>query len=97
MPYKPKSHKPYRAPTAQPEQRGNSAERGYNWRWRRARKVYLANNRSCVECFKQGRGEKATIVDHVIPHRMNDNLFWDETNWQPLCETCHNRKTGGGR
>ncbi|WP_369680053.1 HNH endonuclease [Brevibacillus laterosporus] len=20
-------------------------------------------------------------------------MFWDRKNWQPLCESCHNRKT----
>ena len=31
----------------------------------------------------------ATVVDHIIPHRGDKTLFWDETNWQSLCKTCH--------
>jgi 5-methylcytosine-specific restriction endonuclease McrA len=27
----------------------------------------------------------ATIVDHIKPHRGDQNLFWDQTNWQALC------------
>lgn len=31
----------------------------------------------------------ATVVDHVIPHRGDQALFWDTSNWQPLCRRCH--------
>ncbi|MGM9590559.1 MAG: HNH endonuclease signature motif containing protein, partial [Faecousia sp.] len=43
-----------------------------------------------------GRLTPATVVDHIIPHRGDRKLFWDESNWQPLCKDCHNRKTGTG-
>jgi 5-methylcytosine-specific restriction protein A len=33
------------------------------------------------------------VVDHIIPHRGDQALFWDEENWQPLCLVCHNAKT----
>jgi 5-methylcytosine-specific restriction protein A len=33
------------------------------------------------------------VVDHIIPHRGNRELFWDTENWQALCTPCHNRKT----
>jgi len=32
----------------------------------------------------------ATVVDHITPHRGNTQLFWDSSNWQSLCEECHN-------
>jgi 5-methylcytosine-specific restriction protein A len=35
----------------------------------------------------------ATAVDHIQPHRGDYELFWDSDNWQPLCATCHGRKT----
>jgi 5-methylcytosine-specific restriction protein A len=36
----------------------------------------------------------ATIVDHIVPHRGNQKLFWDsEHNWQSLCVTHHQEKT----
>ncbi|MBE8614863.1 HNH endonuclease, partial [Morganella morganii] len=32
--------------------------------------------------------------DHIIPiEGEQDVLFWPEWNHQPLCHTCHNRKT----
>ncbi|WP_144469068.1 HNH endonuclease signature motif containing protein, partial [Bacillus pumilus] len=27
------------------------------------------------------------------PHKGDKKLFWDSSNWQPLCASCHNRKT----
>lgn len=27
------------------------------------------------------------------PHRGDQKLFWDESNWQALCKPCHDRKT----
>ena len=75
--------------------RGSAASRGYGGAWRRARRAYLARqeNALCRECEKRGVVEAATDVDHVIPHRGDRALFWDESNWQPLCGTCHKRKT----
>jgi hypothetical protein len=33
----------------------------------------------------------ATVVDHVRRHAgERDPLFWDVSNWQPLCASCHN-------
>ena len=36
------------------------------------------------------------LLDHIIPHRGDQKLFWDEGNWQALCKACHDRKTGRG-
>ena len=46
--------------------------------------------------MKYGMLTPATVVDHVIPHRGDQKLFWDEDNWQALCKSCHDRKTGHG-
>ncbi|HOO52277.1 MAG TPA: HNH endonuclease signature motif containing protein, partial [Alphaproteobacteria bacterium] len=50
----------------------------------------------CVECERKGHVIPATVVDHIIPHRGDETLFWDESNWQALCKKCHDRKTGKG-
>ena len=55
-----------------------------------ARLEYLAAHPHCRKCSEIGTVRKATVVDHVIPHRGNDRLFWFRGNWQPLCERCHN-------
>jgi hypothetical protein len=34
--------------------------------------------------------QRTLIVDHIEPHRGNDNLMWDQDNWQTLCRfPCH--------
>ena len=67
----------------------------YGAKWRKARKEYLFNNGLCAICAKAGKYVSANVVDHIIPHKGNDKLFWNKRNWQPLCTTCHNRKTAG--
>lgn len=68
--------------------RGNAAKRGYGNQWRKARVGYLGQHPICVRC-----GDIATVVDHIIPHKGDMNLFWSVSNWQSLCKTCHDRKT----
>ena len=38
-------------------------------------------------------GQQMAVVDHIIPHKGDKVLFWDRSNWQPLCKTCHDTKT----
>lgn len=76
------------------DDRKTSNERGYNARWRKARKRFLAAHPLCEECKKKGLFVQATVVDHKIPHRGDPDLFWDESNWQALCKACHDKKTG---
>ena len=76
-----------------PEEVRSAVSRGYGSRWRRARKRFLEKHPLCVECQKEGRYVKATVVDHIVPHRGAPLLFWDESNWQPLCKHHHDVKT----
>jgi len=73
-------------------QRGSSRQRGYTSQWERARKVFLDANPLCVMCERENTISPATIVDHIRPHRGYWQLFWDKTNWQPLCKRHHNRE-----
>ena len=67
----------------------------YDKYWWRARNAFLAdpNNALCVEHKRLGRIVPATTVDHIIPHRGDLKLFWDQNNWQSLCTSCHSKKT----
>lgn len=76
--------------------RGGANVRGYDARWRKARALFLRQNPLCAECRRNGALTPATVVDHIIPHRGDAALFWDQQNWQPLCAACHNGKTGHG-
>lgn len=80
----------------QDSRRGSSAQRGYGAAWQRARRRYLRGHPLCVDCEKAGQITEATVVDHIIPHRGDQGLFWDEDNWQPLCKAHHDQKTGRG-
>ena len=63
--------------------RPNSSQRGYTSAWEKARAAFLARHPYC-RC-----GALATVVDHIKPHRGDRELFWDKSNWQPLCTPCH--------
>ncbi len=76
--------------------RPNSYRRGYTKRWNAASKRYRVDHPYCVVCFVAGRIRLATEVDHVIPHRNDPLLFWDQDNWQALCHRCHSEKTARG-
>nr|DAF38975.1 MAG TPA: HNH endonuclease [Caudoviricetes sp.]DAJ57254.1 MAG TPA: HNH endonuclease [Caudoviricetes sp.] len=68
--------------------RGTAAQRGYGHKWRKARELFLNKHPICARC-----PDAATVVDHIIPHKGNQTLFWDRSNWQPLCKRCHDKKT----
>lgn len=73
--------------------RAHAAERGYGAKWQRERRKFLESNPFCVKCYEEGHITMATVVDHIKPHRGDQKLFWDRSNWQPLCEHHHNVKT----
>lgn len=76
-----------------PEPVRSASSRGYGPQWRRVSRQYLAAHPLCVRCLSRGVYTKATVVDHIRPHRGDPALFWDQSNWQSLCKRCHDRKT----
>jgi 5-methylcytosine-specific restriction protein A len=88
--------------------RGSHRARGYTRRWERRAGFFKARYPLCGQrpagqapvmsrCHDEGRVTVATLVDHVVPHRGDTTLFWDEHgNWQSLCAACHARKTTAG-
>ncbi|MDM1274034.1 MULTISPECIES: HNH endonuclease signature motif containing protein [Acinetobacter] len=73
--------------------RGTAHQRGYDAEWKKHRDQFLLEHPLCVECRRKGYVMPATVVDHIVPHKGDKELFWDKKNWQPLCETHHNIKT----
>jgi 5-methylcytosine-specific restriction protein A len=77
--------------------RPTAAERGYGPAWQRYRVNYLRAHPICVDPFnihcQQAVLMQSTRVDHIKPHCTDQVLFWAHDNHQPLCESCHNRKT----
>ena len=76
-----------------PEEIRSASARGYGRRWQKASKAFLNANPLCAECARRGKYVKATVVDHIQPHRGDPSLFWDHDNWQPLCKHHHDVKT----
>jgi 5-methylcytosine-specific restriction protein A len=84
-----------------------TSERGYGWRWQKASATFLANYPLCGDrpnaapvmsrCHAEGRAVQAQQVDHVVPHKGDQTLFWDtKGNWQSLCSSCGTRKSRAG-
>jgi 5-methylcytosine-specific restriction protein A len=62
-------------------------------RWKKLRKQFLQEHPICVECEAKGVIKAATVVDHIEAHKGDEELFWNQSNWQPLCKCCHDKKT----
>lgn len=103
-----------RTPTMQPGSWRTSAQtssqRGYGYRWQKAREAYLLVHPFCVYCLREQRIVATTVaeiilecahrelmppygnvVDHIIAHRGDQTLFWDQSNWQTMCQPHHSR------
>jgi 5-methylcytosine-specific restriction protein A len=62
-------------------------------RWRTLREVVLRSSPLCCSCQDSGGIKPARVVDHINPVRQGGD-FWDITNLQPMCDSCHNSKSG---
>ena len=56
-------------------------------RWQKRSSASKRENPICCAC----NNAPTEVTDHIIPARIYGD-FWDESNWQPLCARCHNRK-----
>lgn len=57
----------------------------YDAAWEAYRRRFLDANPRCYSCE-----EWATVVDHIVPHQGNEDLFRKLDNHLPLCARCHN-------
>jgi len=60
--------------------------------WQTLRQMVLADEPICMACHQ----EASTEVDHIIPHRGDYTMFFNQSNLQGLCATCHGQKTARG-
>jgi 5-methylcytosine-specific restriction endonuclease McrA len=61
-------------------------------RWQRLRMAVLVRDLFTCQWPGCGRIEADTsqlVADHVVPHRGDERLFWDEGNLQGLCKAGH--------
>jgi len=57
--------------------------------WHKLRAAQLRDEPLCRLCQQLGRVTAAGIVDHIIPHKGDEALFYDPCNLQSLCKHCH--------
>ena len=69
--------------------RPSASQRGYGAKWQAYRTRFLRENPTCKLCHQAGRLTRATVVDHIQPHKGDKRLFWLRSNHQPLCKSCH--------
>lgn len=73
--------------------RGSSTSRGYGYRWQQYRASFLRRHPLCVHCEREGRVRASREVDHIVPSKPGEPRFWNPTNHQALCKSCHSTKT----
>ena len=79
----------------QESHRPASTDRGYDWRWRKFAKKYLARpeHQFCALHISSRCTGLADCVDHIHPLQgPNDPRKYDLTNLQPSCTPCNVRK-----
>lgn len=69
------------------QKRPSARARGYDSKWQTERAAFLSLH---THCEHAGCSERATVVDHIKPHRGDKKLFWSRSNWQALCAHHHN-------
>ena len=85
-----RTHKPNTYRNAESKVRRSPANRGYDYRWQKFRAAYLSANPLCLHCDRKA----ATQIDHIKPVESKDDpLFYEESNLQALCSSCHSKKT----
>ena len=44
---------------------------------------------TCAWCRQAQHDTAQLVADHKVPHRDDEDLFWNRANLQCLCKTCH--------
>lgn len=58
-------------------------------RWKALRLYRLGIEPCCRLCKQAERITPACIVDHIVPHKGDEVLFFDLDNTQSTCKPCH--------
>lgn len=69
--------------------RGSARSRGYTPRWDKASATFKQRNPLCRGCLALGRQVPTEVVDHVVPHKGNQGVFWNTAMWQAACRWHH--------
>jgi 5-methylcytosine-specific restriction endonuclease McrA len=58
-------------------------------RWRAISKRHLDLNPLCAPCLLSQKETGANTVHHKIPHKGDVSLFFDPSNLESVCPSCH--------
>jgi len=96
VPTMPPTFRAHGRPTRQETDRarGSARARGYDSAWDRAALAHLDRNPLCVYCAMGAWGDRPRVsagrlVDHLIPHRGDQAVFWNKRDWVSSCRECH--------
>lgn len=70
---------------------GTSTRKYKTARWRRLRAAQLSRRPWCQCPHHDGQYVRAEVVDHKVPHRGDDRLFWNPSNLQSMTKQCHDK------
>ena len=65
--------------------RGTATARGYDNRWRKIRKAYIASNPLCIKCLESGITKAVETVHHIDGNPKNNR----DDNLKSLCRKHH--------
>ena len=57
--------------------------------WRKLRAYHLKQFALCELCLQMGHVTPATVVHHIVAHKGDESKFFDRSNLQSVCKTCH--------
>lgn len=70
-------------------ERGKTAVRGYDARWRKVRRLKLSRQPLCETCEARGQTTPAQMVHHLVPIRASWALRLVLLNLKSVCIACH--------
>jgi 5-methylcytosine-specific restriction enzyme A len=69
--------------------RGSARDRGYSHEFDRASVAFKFAHPLCLGCEAVGRVQATEVTDHIVPHKGDMVIFWDQSRWQPACRFHH--------
>jgi 5-methylcytosine-specific restriction protein A len=69
--------------------RPGASGRGYDARWKAAAAKFKRAHPFCLGCAALNRKVATEVVDHVVPHMGDQEVFWNKAMWQPSCRWHH--------
>jgi 5-methylcytosine-specific restriction enzyme A len=79
----------FRSNPGNADNRPNASGRGYGGSWKAAAAKFKHAHPYCLGCAALNRKVATEVVDHVVPHRGDQEVFWNKAMWQPACRWHH--------